>query len=259
MKTWTREQLDVFLEVARGDRHYPLYVLAAHSGMRRGELLGLKWDDVKLGSASISVQEQLGVDDDGEDDLMGRATKTPAGRRSIKLEPFVVAVLREHQQAQQFERNAWGDGYRGNLVFCLSNGSPYHPDTITGQFERACRKSGLPLIRLHDLRHTHATLWLEAGGRMLVLSQRLGHASQRTTADRYAHVTDPLQDEDLTRFAAYMEGAREVRRDTAGIPESSERAVGGRDGQGQPPVVLNTIQGRMGMIRDDQGLPSGGC
>ncbi len=241
MKTWSREQLEMFLGSIATDHHYPIYLLAAHTGMRRSEMLGLTWKDIKFTAEIVSVQTQLGQDSDGEDNLMS-PTKTTRGRRSIKLEPAlgVMTVLREQRAAQEFERRSWGAGYQDNdLVFCRPDGSPHSPDSITSEFQRMARRvANLPVIRLHDLRHTHATLWLEGGGDMLVLSRRLGHASYRITADRYAHVTDPLQSDSLGRYSAYIR----TGRDTGGTPESSGWVVEGGEDQGLSLVVLNTNQ-----------------
>jgi integrase len=208
MRTWTREEVAVFLDRVRGDRNAALYALALHTGMRRGELLGLRWGDVRWSTRTISVQTQAGMagdEDDEEYEDEEAPTKTQAGRRAIKLDAEVVEVLRRHQEAQVFERRSWGGSYHDqHLVFCHPDGTRYHPDTLTGQFQRLARRAALPRIRFHDMRHTHATLLLEAGIDITVVSKRLGHASVKTTADLYVHVTERLQNAAAERFSAYL-------------------------------------------------------
>lgn len=216
METWTREELPAFLNFVKGDRLLALYRLAAYSGMRRGELLGVRWVDMKFHLGSVSVQQQLGLaddeDDDTQDDALALApVKTNAGRRSIMLDDETLAVLQEHRAAQDFERRSWGSAYRDyDLVFARPDGMPLEPDTVSDQFERLVRRSGLKRIRFHDLRHTHATLLLEAHVDITVVSRRLGHANVQVTADRYAHVTERLQYDAAERFSAYVDGRRPV-------------------------------------------------
>ncbi len=215
MKTWTVEELRAFLHFVRDDRNFALYRLAAYSGMRRGELLGLRWEDVKLHLGSLSVQQQLAIDDDSEDGdepaevdagPLFAPVKTTAGRRSIRLDGITLDILKRHRATQEFERRAWGDGYHNHdLVFCRPDGAAHYPDTITRQFERLVRRAGLRRIRFHDLRHTHATLLLEAHVDVTVVSRRLGHANVQITADRYAHVTAKLQYDAAERFSALVD------------------------------------------------------
>ncbi|MGH7870373.1 MAG: site-specific integrase, partial [Candidatus Dormibacteraceae bacterium] len=171
----------------------------------------LKWSDVKFQTNSLSIQQQLtGLEEDAEefegfDELS--PTKSNAGRRSISLDPTTIRVLQDYQKTQEIEQLNWGKGYTNhNLVFSRPNGTPNDPDSITGEFERLVAKSGQRQIRLHDLRHTHATLLLEAHVDITVVSKRLGHASVKTTADRYAHVTAPLQGDAAQRIGDLIDG-----------------------------------------------------
>jgi integrase len=213
MKTWTAEELLAFLNFAKGDRSFALYRVAAYSGMRRGELLGLRWEDIKFHLGSVSIQQQLGFSDDEDAEADGGApvfvpVKTRNGRRSIKLDDITMAVLREHRAAQEFERRSWGANYRDHdLVFALPSGAPHDPDTVSDQFERLIGRAGAKRIRFHDLRHTHATLLLEAHVDITVVSRRLGHANVQITADRYAHVTERLQQDAAERLSAYVDRA----------------------------------------------------
>jgi integrase len=209
MLTWTREELTAFLDAVTSERDFALWWVAAYTGMRRGELLGLRWSDVKWALSSISVQQQLGldVDDDGERDLV--AVKTRNGRRAIGVFEDTMQVLREHRAAQEFERHNWSQLYRSDLdlVFCRPDGTAEDPDGVTHRFERTVERVGSKTIGgPHALRHTHATLLLESGVDISVVSKRLGHANVKITADRYAHVTARLQQDAAARFSAYLSG-----------------------------------------------------
>jgi integrase len=199
-----------FLERVRRHRNFALYHLGLYTGMRRGELLGLRWEDVRWATQMISVQTQAGLPDDEDDEVYGDElddvpTKSQAGRRAIQLDADVMGVLQQHREAQEFERRSWGSAYRDQrLAFCQPDGTSHHPDTITSEFERLARRSGLKRIRFHDMRHTHATLLLEAGVDITVVSKRLGHASVKTTADLYAHVTERLQTAAAEKFNIYI-------------------------------------------------------
>ena len=209
METWTREEMAAFLDSIRRLRNFPLYHLALYTGMRRGELLGLRWKDVRWSAGAISVQTQAGLTDQDDeaygDDLEEAPTKSQAGRRAITLDTDVIAILWEHREAQEFERRSWGSSYQDQgLVFCRPDGSQHNADTITSEFERLVRRSHVGRIRFHDMRHTHATLLLEAGVDITVVSKRLGHTSVKTTADLYAHITKRLQAGAAERFSAYI-------------------------------------------------------
>jgi integrase len=153
------------------------------------------------------VQQQLGLDvnNDSERDLV--PVKTRNGRRAIGVFEDTVRVLRERRAAQEFERRGWGEAYRSDLdlVFCRPAGTPEDPDAVTHRFERAVERAGAKAIGgPHALRHTHATLLLESGVDISVVSKRLGHANVKITADRYAHVTARLQQDAAAKFSAYL-------------------------------------------------------
>jgi integrase len=186
LTTWTADQLRAFLAGVAEDRLAVLWQLAAASGMRIGELVGLDWPDVHL---------------DGQY-LMVRRSKTAAGRRRVELDPATIAVLRAHRRRQAEERLAFGAGYRDRgRVFTRPGGEPLNPDAVSLQFKRRAARLGLPPIRFHDLRHGWATMALEAGEHPKVVAEQLGHASVRVTLDTYSHVTPGLQREAVTRVA----------------------------------------------------------
>jgi integrase len=146
-----------------------------------------------------------------------------AGRRPIKVDVSDLEVLKRHRAAQDFERRSWADAYRAHgLILCRPDGTPHHPDMISGEFERLVKLAGVKRIRFHDMCHTHATLLLEAGVDITVVSKRLGHASVKATADLYVQVTERLQEAAAERFCAYLPGQ---------LPESaSNRPFRGRRG-----------------------------
>ena len=185
MKTWTPVQLRQFFDGIAHHRLAAAYVLAATTGMRRGEVLGVRWRDIDFKSRRLHVQQTvLSV----EYKLTFGRPKTKRGERKIALDPETIRVLREHGRRQQQEKALLGDGYHEqDLVFAREDGAPVHPDYFSQTFDRTVKRLGLPKIRLHDLRHTHATLGLAAGVDAKVMSDRLGHATSAFTQDIYMH------------------------------------------------------------------------
>jgi integrase len=173
--TWTAEQLRTFLAGTRASRLHAAFVLLATTGMRRGEALGLRWADVDLdvGRASIvqtviTVKHKVNFGD----------PKTAKGTRTVSLDPATVAALREHRKRQAAERLQMGAGWTDQgLVFCHVEGGPLHPERFSRTFTDRIRQLGLPPSRLHDLRHTWATLALASGVHPKVVQERLGHAN----------------------------------------------------------------------------------
>jgi len=199
---WTADELSHFLARERADRLYPLWRLAATTGMRRGELLGLRWSDVDLDAARLSVRQTLTAI--GHRLAYGEP-KTARGRRNVALDPETVAELRTWRERQYGERTAWGPAWQDSgLVFTREDGSPVHPDTVSYWFDKHLRQAGLPRIRLHDLRHSFASLALQAGVPAKVVSERLGHATVAFTLDVYSHVIPGLHEDAATRVAALL-------------------------------------------------------
>ena len=125
----------------------------------------------------------------------------------MALDPETVAVLREHHARQLDERLAWGPAFEPHgLVFCRENGTPIWPRTFSRSFDNHVRDAGLPKIRLHDLRHTHATLALEAGIHPKVVQERLGHATIAITLDTYSHAIPAMQEDAAAKIAALLDG-----------------------------------------------------
>lgn len=183
---WTSEQVAQFLSASRNDRLYPAYHLVVMSGMRRGEVCGLRWSDVDLDRGLLRISQavvQLGGP------LHLGPPKTRAGVRSIALDDLTVEVLRMHRDRQSEERRAWGAGYQDyGMVFANENGTLISPERLSRNFRHASKRADLPVIRFHDLRHTSASLALAAGVALKVVSERLGHSTIGITADLYTHV-----------------------------------------------------------------------
>jgi integrase len=205
IECWTREEARAFLEALRENRLYAAYHLALASGMRRGELLGLRWADVDLDKGMISVRQQLVASVSYEARI--EDVKTASSRRTIALDPETVAVLRAWKRRQLEDRMAWGEAWQDSgLVSTRENGSPTHPILFSEWFEKAVRAAGVKRITVHGLRHTHATLALKARIPVKVVSRRLGHASIRITLDTYAHVIPDDDQEAAVLFAEKILG-----------------------------------------------------
>ena len=187
MKTWSGAELDAFLGAEAEARYYPVWTVLATTGCRRGEALGLRWADLDLDAGVATIRQQV-VSDDHQVRIEA-GTKTGGGRQ-IGLDARTVSVLRAWRRTQAEERLMTGGGYRDHdLVFAKPEGEPLHPEFVSRQFSRRVQALGLPRIRLHDLRHTWASLALDAGVDVKVVSSRLGHASTLITMDLYQHVS----------------------------------------------------------------------
>ena len=199
-KTWTAEQLRAFLDATADDREYAAWLLFATTGMRRGELCGLTWDNVDLEAGKLHVCLTITVVDGKP---VRKATpKTGSGERDVALDPETVAALRAHKARQLTERLAVGPGWQdGGLVFANPDGSPLHPNRLSYRFRYACRLAGLEHIGLHGLRHTYVTLALRAGVSPEVVQRRVGHSNVAITLGTYSHVR-VQDDRDAATIAA---------------------------------------------------------
>lgn len=207
MLTWDARTLRIFLDAsaAEGDRYWAAWYVLATTGMRRGELLGLRWSDVALATATASIRQTVIT---VKHEVQFGTPKTAKGRRQIALDAGSIAVLKEHRVKQAEERLVMGAGWSDHgLVFTKHDGSPMHPDRFSREFERRVERYPVPRIRLHDLRHTWATLALAAGVHPKVVQERLGHANVSITLDVYSHATPALQSSAAETVAASVFGA----------------------------------------------------
>ncbi len=184
------------LEAARGDRLEALYVLAVTTGMRRGELLSLKWADVDLEGASVSIRRTLTRTDNGKRISLGEP-KTKKSRRTIRLAPRATQALREHLQRQLTELELLGDHYGDQgLVFATQRGTLINPSNLRQRsLAPLLNRAELPHIRFHDLRHTCATLLLAKNVHPKFVQELLGHATVAITLDTYSHATPGMGDQ----------------------------------------------------------------
>ncbi|HKV44728.1 MAG TPA: tyrosine-type recombinase/integrase [bacterium] len=192
---WDEEQVRLFLAKAKRESpYYPLYLTAILTGMRQGELLGLRWEDVDLvlGEASVSqtFYRLSGSKRQGRaPEMLFKAPKTAGSRRLVALPPAVVAEVRRLHETQATNRRMLGRDYHDHgLVFCQPNGKPLHAhNVIRRDFHPLIEAAGLPRCRFHDLRHAHVTYLALAGVPMKVAQERLGHATSGFTMDVYTH------------------------------------------------------------------------
>ena len=181
MKTLPAEQLGAFLREAKESGVYELYYLDLATGLRRGELLGLKWEDIDLQNGIIHVRRQVARVDGEVKEL---PLKTKNSYRNISISQDAVAMLTEMEAHRS-----------SDYVFPSSTGGPISPDSVNNMLHRVLKRAGLPSIRFHDLRHTFATLALQNGVDIKTVSGMLGHFSAGFILDTYAHVTTSAQKE----------------------------------------------------------------
>lgn len=183
--TWTPAQLSAWLKVAVQDRDAALWVLVATTGMRRSELAGAERELLDLDGAVLELGDTRVVVGGRAEDSDG---KTASGRRTISLDTLTVEYLRRHVAMLDEERKAFGTAYQDHgKLMCRPDGTPLHPDTVTRRFNKLVDRAGVPRIRLHDVRHTYATLSLDSGVDPKIVSDRIGHASMAYTLQIYTH------------------------------------------------------------------------
>jgi integrase len=183
---WTPEQTGAFLDHVADHRLHLLWRLIALRGIRRGEACGARWEDYSAAERSLNIATQLVVDNW---DVHEDTPKTRGSSRTIALDAETEAELREHRVTQNNGRHTWGSAWKETgRIFTEEDGSLLHPGKVSDLFDRLREDSGLPPIRLHDLRHVAATLMLAAGADVKVVSDTLGHSDTRVTRDIYLSV-----------------------------------------------------------------------
>jgi integrase len=205
--TWTGEQLGRFLDFVADSPYLPAWLFLATSGSRRGEVLGLKWGDVDLAAATAIISRQVAMVDHRI--VVKDLPKTKSGH-TISLDPGTVEMLVNHRERQAEIRRLLGGGYHDDgWIFARPDGTPIHPERFSREFLRkqeaynkAHPHEPLPRLKLHGLRHTWATLALEEGIDIHVVSDRLDHSSTHITSQIYTHVTRPMQSDAADRVAA---------------------------------------------------------
>ena len=216
MGTWTAAQVATFLDAAQLHRMHAAFYLALLTGMRRGEILGLKWEDLDFTRSRLTVRNNLvemrgegttGKQHAGKETVSSvrsilQTPKTKASRRTIPLSPGTMSKLKEHRERQEQNRKAAAEAWQAQgFVFADELGNPTDPRTLYGWFRGLVTAAGLPMIRFHDLRHTAASLMIRQGISPKTVSDRLGHADVAFTLRVYAHLYEDQREEaafDLT-------------------------------------------------------------
>jgi integrase len=191
------------LDVASETPYYCLFSTLLFTGLRRGEAIALRWKNVNLLGLELNVVETAYRI---RKEFIVKEPKTLHSKRAVSLSPSLAVLLREYKEDQEAMRKKMGKPLTDeDFVFSWPDGRPLDPDVVTKAFHRILGKAGLTNIRLHDLRHTHATLMLKAGVHPKVVSERLGHANIGITLDIYSHVLPGLQEAAAERFDRLFE------------------------------------------------------
>jgi integrase len=193
----TVEQIQKLLEAVRGHTNEALFILAIATGMRRGEIAGLKWQDTNMEQGTLQVQRSLTrVPTAMGSGYREAEPKTEKSRRSIALPDFAIVALIKHRERQEVIKQKAGEYWQEHdYVFCTSVGEHIHPGHhILEEFKKLLKKAGLPDVRFHDLRHSSATLLLSMGTHPKIVQERLGHHDIGTTMDIYSHVLPSMQE-----------------------------------------------------------------
>jgi len=207
MQTWDEAEIMRFLETARDSQYYALFHTAIFTGARRSELLGLRWQDVDFAFSQIQISRGLHQLQNG--DYVFTQPKSAGNRRTIALSPSAILTLQEHHDKMAMDRAIVGIPLtEQDLVFSQPDGRPFRPNSISRAWQGIATRAGVRTIRLHDARHTHASLMLKAGVHPKVVQERLGHSSIQITLDTYSHVAPGLQEAAAMRFDEAIQKVR---------------------------------------------------
>jgi integrase len=199
IKPLGKEQARVLLDAAKGDSLEALWILALTTGMRRGEIVALKWQDISLEQNMLQVR-RIFTRAPGRP-FIESEPKTEKSRRSIALASVTVEALKQHRIRQLEARSQAGPDWKENdLVFCTAFGTPISPNWVLVRFKKLLQKAGLPEIRFHDLRHSTATILLSMGMHPKIVQELLGHNRIQETMDTYSHVLPPVHKEAVKRL-----------------------------------------------------------
>jgi len=204
MRVMSETDLHIFLEYAKDTPYYALFYTSLFTGMRRAELLALRWSDVDLTLCQLSVTRSMQYvsHPDPQKRISFKEPKTSKSRRLIALSPSTAIALKEHEEKQNELRESLDYPVLSDndLVFSHYDGSPLLPNSVTHAWIKLVRRCGLHGIRLHDARHTHASLLLKQGVHPKIVQERLGHGSIQITLDTYSHVAPGLQQAAANKF-----------------------------------------------------------
>jgi integrase len=205
MNTLSPEEVTRFLDAARETDYYVYFATLLYTGLRRGELLALRWRNLDFESATLTVVETAYKLGNGN--YVIKEPKTTQSRRTVTLPHSLVELFKVYRAAQELLRIQLGVSLDADdFVFIRPDGSPINPNAVTLAFKRITKKAMLRSVRIHDLRHTYATLMLKAGVHPKVVSERLGHANIGITLDIYSHVLPGMQETAAEKFDGIFEG-----------------------------------------------------
>lgn len=203
----TQEEVIRFLEAARGDRLYALYLLEMMTGLRKGEILGLQWNDIDFKCKRITVSHNLcriksrNKNAGKKYELILMNPKTATSKRCIPINDFMADELQKHKLHQMKEKELYGDYYNDlGMVFCKPDGNYIYSRDFLRQYQNLLSKAGLEKKRFHDLRHTVASLLINANENPKMIQQLLGHSNISTTLDIYAHVMDKSMNKSVDKI-----------------------------------------------------------
>jgi len=204
MQFWTMDECLHFLQVAEGHRHYIVYALAIHTGMRRGEVLGLRWRDIDFEKKTITVVQTVNHTRSG---VIIQTPKTKNSSRQIAIGDTLIASLLDRRLIVNEQKMANRKMYANHdLVCCDEYGEPMKPKRLTESFELLTKRACLRKIRFHDLRHSHASILLHMGVNAKVAAERLGHSNVQIFLDRYAHLLENMQRDVANLFESRITG-----------------------------------------------------
>jgi integrase len=205
--TWTADEARRFLEhVATGSIYGPIWRLSLATGMRRGELLGLRWADINWQERCLRVTQSIGP---VHHVMLTGTPKSKAGERELALTEPVLEVLRQHRAQQNARRLALGPAWQDHdLVFCSDIGTPINPSNLYREYHKLVAAAGVPYITIHDQRHTASTWAVAAGVDLKSLSEVFGHEDVQTTLDKYTHTSKHRRRQAMQAIDDILTGAR---------------------------------------------------
>ncbi|UAT29483.1 site-specific integrase [Bacillus badius] len=200
VSTWSIEDIKKFLEATKKDEfYYPLFVTSLFTGMRKGEILGLTREDIDFENRVIEVKRA--VSETKKHGVQLGEVKTTNSVRRIAINELTISVLRKRAALMSERKLGLGNSYNPhNLLFCNPDGGIFRPSSVNRPFRNYIKKAGVPYIRFHDTRHTHATLMMQLGINPKMVAERLGHATVKITLDTYSHVTSDMQKEAIQKL-----------------------------------------------------------
>jgi integrase len=224
VSTLSRFNIERFLDAAQKTPYYVFYSTLLYTGLRRGELLALKWHNLDLDQGMLHVTESAYKLGNG--DYIVKEPKTPHSRRAVALPPSLIELLRYYRDRQTGIMAKLGTSLiEDGFVFIKPDGEPLDPNLVSRNFGKLIKNAELPHIRLHDLRHTHATIMLEAGVHPKIVSERLGHANIGITLDIYSHVLPGLQEAAADKFDQMLGDGTKIDRGNVSKPLAKNKKL----------------------------------